>query len=88
VFSFNVIPSQDSKLRVLSAGDKVLVISPKPKNKLDFIWKGPAKVIETRDVVNYRINFDSGTERTYNINMLKKFIGRQSEVSVSHDRAG
>jgi len=35
-----------AKLRVLSPGDKVLVLSPKPKNKLDFIWKGPAEVIK------------------------------------------
>jgi hypothetical protein len=72
-------------LRVLSPGDKVLVLSPKPKNKLDFIWKGPAEVIERRGVVKYRIKFDSGKERTYHINMLKKFISRQSDESVSHN---
>ena len=68
-----------AKLRILSPGDKVLVLSPKPKNKLDFIWKGPAEVIERRGVVNYRIKFDSGTERTYHINMLKKFVSRQTD---------
>ena len=39
--------NKHAKLRILSPGDKVLVLSPKPKNKLDFIWKGPAEVIES-----------------------------------------
>ena len=66
-----------AKLRELKAGDQVLVLSPKPKNKLEFIWKGPAEVIERRGVVNYRIKFKSGTERTYHINMLKPFVSRE-----------
>jgi hypothetical protein len=61
----------------LKPGDKVLVISPKPQNKLEFIWKGPAIVLERKGVVSYKIKFDSGTERIYHINMLKKFISRE-----------
>jgi hypothetical protein len=36
--------NKHAKLRELTAGDKVLVISPNPKSKLEFIWKGPAQV--------------------------------------------
>jgi hypothetical protein len=31
-----------AKLRELKVGDQVLVLFPKPKNKLEFIWKAPA----------------------------------------------
>jgi len=70
-----------AKTRVLKPGDKVLVLSPRPKNKLEFIWKGPAIVLERKGHVNYRIQFDSGTERIYHINMLKVFISRESPDS-------
>jgi Integrase zinc binding domain/Integrase core domain len=70
---------KNAKLRELKVGDKVLVLSPKPKNKLEFLWKGPAEVIERKGVVNYRIRFDSNAERTYHVNMLKLFISREPE---------
>jgi RNase H-like domain found in reverse transcriptase/Reverse transcriptase (RNA-dependent DNA polymerase)/Integrase zinc binding domain/SCAN domain len=69
--------NKHAKLRELVPGDKVLVISPKPQNKLEFIWKGPAVVLERKGVVSYKIKFDSGTERIYHINMLKKYISRE-----------
>ena len=69
--------NKHAKLRELVPGDEVLVISPKPQNKLEFIWKGPAVVLERKGVVSYRIKFDSGTERIYHINMLKKYISRE-----------
>jgi hypothetical protein len=65
-----------AKLRILQPGMKVLVLIPDPKRKLDFIWRGPAEVIGRRGVVNYRIKFDDGQERTYHINMLKQYLSR------------
>src|SRR5664279_526416 len=62
---------KNAKLRELEPGDKVLVLSPKPRNKLEFMWKGPAEIIERKGRTWYRIKFDSGTERLYHINMLK-----------------
>jgi len=61
-----------TKLRFLQPVDSVLI--PNPKCKLDFIWKGPAKVLERRGVVNYKIKFDDGQEIAYHINKLKKCI--------------
>ena len=75
--------NKHAKLRTLEPGDQVLVISPKPQNKLEFIWKGPAVVVERKGVVSYKIRFDSGTERIYHINMLKKFISRDKPETVS-----
>jgi hypothetical protein len=76
-----------AKLRELKPQQKVLVLSPKPSNKLEFIWKGPATVVERRGVVNYRIKFKSGKERLYHINMLKPFVERktlaESETNIN-----
>jgi hypothetical protein len=80
--------NKHAKLRELIPGDKVLVISPKPQNKLEFIWKGPAVVVERKGVVSYKIRFDSGTERIYHINMLKKFISREEPESIGQKDQG
>jgi hypothetical protein len=78
--------NRHAKLRELEPGDQVLVISPKPQNKLEFIWKGPAVVLERKGLVSYKIKFNSGTERIYHINMLKKYISREkSEVPDKTD---
>jgi len=69
-------------LRQLKPGGKVLVISQKPQNKLEFIWKGPTVVLERKGLVSYKININSGTERIYHINMLKKFISQDEPVAL------
>jgi len=78
---------KNAKLRELSAGDKVLVLSPKPRNKLEFMWKGPAEIIERKGRTWYKIKFDSGTERVYHINMLKKFNSRDGEKPPDQDNS-
>jgi hypothetical protein len=67
-----------AKLRVFQPGDKVLVLVMNPRCKLDFVWQGPAEVLERRGVVNYRIRFDNGMERTYHVNMIKLYITRDA----------
>jgi len=62
-----------AKLRVLVNGDKVSVLSPSASDKLLFRWKGPAVVTESRGLVKYRVKFESGEEKTFHINMLKKY---------------
>ena len=76
-----------AKLRVFQPGDKVLVLVMNPRCKLDFVWQGPAEVIERRGVVNYRIRFDNGMERTYHVNMIKLYITRDaaSNLRSEHD---
>jgi len=66
-------------------GDQVLVISPKPQIKLEFIWRGPA-VVERKGIVSYKIKYNSGKERIYHINMLKKFISRDEPRSAEIDK--
>ena len=57
------------------------------QNKLEFIWKGPAIVVERKGVVSYKIPFGSGTERIYHFNMLKKFISREDSEETSEIHA-
>lgn len=39
----------------------------KPKNELDFIWKGPAEVIERRGVVNYNQRLNAFIRRSVHV---------------------
>ena len=75
--------NQKNKLRVLEPGDKVLVLLPTVANKLLFQWKGVAEVVERRGVVNYRIRFATGQEKTFHINMLKRYIERDNDSEQS-----
>jgi len=77
--------NQKSKLRVLSPGDKVLVLLPTETNKLLFQWKGVEEVVERKGLANYRVKFNSGQIKTFHINMLKKYYERESEVEEKQD---
>jgi len=56
---------------------RVLVLLATASNKLLFQWKGPAMITERRGLVNYRVRFESGEEKTFHINMLKKYNQRE-----------
>jgi len=66
-----------AKQRVLVNGDKVSVLSPTALDKLLFQWKGPAVITEGRGLAKYRVKFESGEEKTFLINMLKKYNERE-----------
>ena len=79
--------NKNSKLRVLSPGDKVLILLPTESNKLLFQWKGVAEVVERKGLVNYKVRFDTGQVKTFHINMLKKYHERESEESGEQTNA-
>ena len=39
-------------------------------------------VTERRGLVNYRVRFESGEEKTFHINMLKKYNEREDSVEA------
>jgi hypothetical protein len=43
-------------MRKFSAGDEVLVLLPSDTHKMLAQWKGPFRVVEPVNDVNYRIN--------------------------------
>jgi len=60
--------------RKFSAGDEVLILLPSDTKKMLAQWKGPFRIVERVNDVNYRVNV--GGRRgivTYHINLLKKY---------------
>ncbi|KAM7305786.1 uncharacterized protein ISCGN_015682 [Ixodes scapularis] len=81
-----------TRVRQLAVGDKVLLLLPSENNKLILTWKGPFKVLERRNDIDYVI--DLGTRSSlFHINMLKKYEERpvsnqppqHASVAVQHE---
>ena len=75
---------QKTRRRTLSVDDKVLVLLPTNNNKLLMHWKGPYVVKECVGDMDYRVEM-AGKTKTLHINMLKKFVERQPEMSCIVD---
>lgn len=66
---------KSTRRRRLNIGDEVLLLLPTSNNKLLMQWKGPYRVIDRRNYVDYIIEI-RGRPRLFHINMLKKFVRR------------
>ncbi|XP_069999422.1 uncharacterized protein [Penaeus vannamei] len=66
-----------TKDRVIESGDYVLLLLPTNSNKLLFQWKGPFKVIGSPNRLNKIVDVN-GTLRKYHIDMLKRYVHRES----------
>ena len=64
-----------SKMRILEAEEKVLILLPTEKNKLLMQWKGPFTVKENIGPTDYRIQMGNKA-KIFHINMLKRYIER------------
>ena len=58
----------------------MLLLLPTDSNKLLLQWKGPFEVVEVLNKMDYRIDVN-GIIGTYNANILKQYVGRQSVTS-------
>ena len=72
-----------AKPRCLEVGEQdiVLILLPTDSNKLLMQWRGPYTMESLVGANDYRIKMGSKT-KTYNVNMLKKYIARKSEAGV------
>lgn len=79
------LKSQD---RQFSPGDEVLILLPDDTKKLLVSWKGPFKVLERKNRVNYVLDLN-GKAKLYHVNLLKKYH-RRAVVGFSYvnDNAG
>lgn len=68
--------------RKFKPGDEVLVLLPDDNRKLLLAWKGPYKVVERRNKVNYLIN-ENGKLKLYHANLLKQYF-RRAQVSMAN----
>ena len=64
-----------TKVRMFEPGDRVLILRPEKTNKLELAWKGPYKVLERLNSVDYKVQVERGT-KTYHANLLKAYIER------------
>ncbi|XP_077550628.1 uncharacterized protein LOC144163779 [Haemaphysalis longicornis] len=62
--------------RKLRVGDKVLILLPTDSNKLLMQWKGPFKVVEAKNDIDYMIDV-GGKTKVFHVNMLKLYEERQ-----------
>lgn len=62
-------------------GSRVLVLLPTNRNKLLLHWKGPYRVTEVVNKLDYRIEIE-GKVKTFHANMLKQYCERNTETDV------
>ena len=62
-----------ARSRKFDVGDEVLLLLPTDSNKLLLQWKGPYKVIEVVNRMDYKIDVN-GVVSTYHANMLKQYV--------------
>ncbi|XP_070189025.1 uncharacterized protein [Littorina saxatilis] len=68
--------------RQFQPGDKVLLLLPQKKNKLQLCWQGPFDVLEKKGESDYRIRI-YGREKLYHANLLKLYRDRQNTADPS-----
>jgi hypothetical protein len=73
--------------RSFQPGDKVLLLLPANKNKLQLCWQGPFEVLEKKGESDYRIRM-YGREKLYHANLLKRYREREeTKDAASKDPA-
>ena len=67
--------NRKTKPRKFRVGQKVLLLVPNKRNKLQMTWKGPYVVTDKLSDRNYKVKV-GGKEKTYHANILKKYQSR------------
>ena len=73
-----------SKVRSLQVGDEVLIMLPTTANKLLMQWRGPFVITKRVGQFDYRV-LVNGEEKTYHVNLLKKYNRRESSLLSTAD---
>ena len=68
--------------RRFEEGDKVLLLLPTCSNKLQMQWQGPFEVVGRVARHNYKLQV-RGKVKTYHANLMKKYVERVNEESVT-----
>ena len=86
--NIKLILTSSLKIVSLHQVNEVLVLLPDTSNKLLVAWRGPFKVLERKNRVNYVIDVH-GSSKQYHANLLKKYY-RRAVVNFIHvpDAAG
>lgn len=74
-----------SRVRTFSVHDKVMLLRPSKRNKLEVQWEGPAEVVEKLSGTNYAVKTGSrrNNVKIYHSNLMKPYVERQAIVNLS-----
>ena len=74
-----------AKPRSLNVGDQVLVLLPKPQNRLKVEWVGPYTVTRKLTSVDYKVETPGrrSERKIYHVSLLKKWYPAQSDVTTA-----
>ena len=75
--------NKKAKSRKFNVGDKVLVLLPFKRNKLQMTWRGPHVITDKLNECDYKVLVGK-KERVYHANILKRYIDRldQGETHI------
>jgi len=79
---YRMYANRGKKMRKFEVGDSVLLLLPTDRNKLLMQWKGPYKVVEVANELDYVIEMN-GNRKKFHANMMKKFIERADVMKDS-----
>lgn len=74
-----------ARLRTFEVGDKVMLLVPCRKNKLDVQWEGPARVLQKLSDTNYAVELEGRRRNTriYHSNLMKPYKEREAIVNLT-----
>ena len=70
-----------AKMRTFKTGDRVLLLLPEKKNKLEMSWQGPYVIEEPVSICDYRVVV-RGKTKLFHANLLKLFVERVPAVKA------
>lgn len=74
-----------AKPRTFSVGDRVMLLRPSPKNKLEVQWEGPVDVIHKLSDTNYVVSTPGKRkiQKVYHSNLMKPYRQRETVMSLT-----
>jgi transposase InsO family protein len=76
--------NRTARHRQLNVGDKVLLLLPEKRNKLELRWKGPYTVKRKMSDHDYEIQIGT-RNKIYHVNLLKKYHQRDEDMEHPHE---
>ncbi|XP_060073585.1 uncharacterized protein LOC132553365 [Ylistrum balloti] len=68
--------NRKAKNRVMEPGEKVLVLLPTKRNKIQMQWRGPYGIVERKGPMDYVVSVD-GREKVLHANLLRRYVQRE-----------
>ncbi|XP_077559082.1 uncharacterized protein LOC144174320 [Haemaphysalis longicornis] len=75
---------KNARLRTFRVGDRVMILRPSRKNKLEVHWDGPVEVMQKLSETNYALKIPGRGKqvRIYHCNLMKPYMERSGIVNL------